>query len=84
MTVNANQRVENIVLVPASDKGDKHAAVTKLRFYLEDGSPVDIAGLIARVDALEGKPVEEEVAEDDAQGADGDANPDEQPAGEES
>jgi hypothetical protein len=81
MTVNANQRVENVVLVPASDKADAHTAVTKMRFYNEDGSPVvlatteaRLAALEARVNALDGAEVVEEVKTDDADGADGDVS----------
>lgn len=88
MTINANQRVENVVIVGPSDRGDAHTAVTKIRLWNEDGTPFALKGadnkvrldaLEARIAALEGNQTEE-VATDDADGADGDVNPDEQPA----
>ena len=79
MAVNANQRIENAVLVAASDKGDAHAAVTKIRFYNEDGSPVDLPALVARVAALEGN--QGEAQADAAEGA-ADEAPESQPVSE--
>lgn len=60
---NDNQRIENVVVVGPSDRGDAHAAVTKMRFWNEDGTPFALKGaenktrlddLEARIVALEG------------------------------
>lgn len=55
MAVNVNQRIENVVVVASSDKADAHAAVTKMRFYNEDGTPFALKGAEnkTRLDALE-------------------------------
>lgn len=76
MAINANQRVENVVVVGPSDRGDAHAAVTKMRFWNEDGTPFALKGaenktrldaLEARIAALEGN--QGEAQADAAEGA---------------
>lgn len=76
---NPHQRIEDVVIVPGGESTGAHTTSTKMRFWNEDGTPFALKGaenktrldaLEARIAALEGPA---EVAEDEADGADGGA-----------
>ena len=54
---NDNQRIENVVVVASPGNADLHTAVTKMRFWNEDGTPFALKGAEnkTRLDDLEGR-----------------------------